>query len=1100
MPLQPLQRLVVVIALLLTPVLAHAASVTVEPRANYQRLSFSFATTARMKVKVDGATVTLSFSQPVKASVADIKSQVGSHATAVTRSNDGKTIVLTLSNPERIRQFVSGNNVGIDIFGKAATTEPTPKKSDERSAKKSVTPTPEKPKSASMLTTKKTPETPSNVPFKKPLVIKPVRGPVSKAVPVTPVEQAEAPAPVTAVQPSPKTKDVPTKPAQPANVYTTKETPAKAAAPTTAPSEASPPEAKKAAAPVAEPPATHKVEHPPKKPSSFLITTQKTKEGLVLNFPWSERTAAAIFERPHGIWIIFSREADAKTELLATVMPKQVTRVQQYAYPGALVLRLSTDGTIHATSSQPGKNYEWNVTLGNAQPKAALDTSIHADATGDKHYLRFDAYDVGEPLAFFDPLLQDRLVVVPTFEAGRGVAEQRSYPEFSVLATPQGIAIASQRDDLVAEALRQGVKLTSPNPLALSQNLPPTSERTTTLPEDENTSGVMLPYDQWYIDPKEFANQRTLRLQTLVNATGDATPSALMRVVALYLQAGMGQEAGGYLHIIKQSYPDFYVRKKLALLSAVSSVLMNRLPEAASAVAAKELDTLEEAQLWRELIAMLAPATTLSAAPAPAPTATQQEATPTPPPATPQTPAVATAVAAPPLLAPQLPFDFMKYNKAFIRSYPPHIRQRIAQMAADANLKEGKENEALEIYDTLGKDGILGVLESEAELIVAAIAVKKEKTKEALEIYKRLSTRGKTPRAMVAARFQHSMLEYAKGKIDADTAIANLERVRFAWRGDTLEADMLSKLTQLYSDAKRYDGTLRTLKATLEAFPTDPNYIKTATSMSELFENLFLHGQADDMPPLKSLALFYEFRQLTPIGERGDGMIQKLADRLAAVDLLDRATQLLENQIRFRVSGEERARIGARLALLYLINQQPEKAITTIQISNFSGSTPELPIQRNQIAAKALSTLGKNEEALSLLTRDKTPAGNLLRLEILWNAKDWPNVINQSEDILSSRVNLTAPLTNQETDILLKLVLGYNFEGDHTQLKYLRDYYQNLIPDSNYKQIFDYLTNDTTPLSTEDYTVVAKQIGRTESFIDIFKQKIAQGKLSETVK
>ena len=137
---------------------------------------------------------------------------------------------------------------------------------------------------------------------------------------------------------------------------------------------------------------------------------------------------------------------------------------------------------------------------------------------------------------------------------------------------------------------------------------------------------------------------------------------------------------------------------------------------------------------------------------------------------------------------------------------------------------------------------------------------------------------------------------------------------------------------------------------------------------------------------------------------------------------------------------------------------------------------------------------------MGIIARDKSRDGNLLRLEILWGSKDWPNVINQAEDILAARPNLTAPLDPRETEVLLKLVLGYNFEGDHTQLKYLRDYYANLLPDSSYKQIFDFLTNDTTPLDTSDFNLVAQQISHTESFMGQFKEKIAAGKLSEVLK
>jgi hypothetical protein len=135
-----------------------------------------------------------------------------------------------------------------------------------------------------------------------------------------------------------------------------------------------------------------------------------------------------------------------------------------------------------------------------------------------------------------------------------------------------------------------------------------------------------------------------------------------------------------------------------------------------------------------------------------------------------------------------------------------------------------------------------------------------------------------------------------------------------------------------------------------------------------------------------------------------------------------------------------------------------------------------------------------------MLFNDDSREADLLRLDILWAMKDWPNVINQAEDILSSRPNLTSKLDNRETEVLMKLVLGYSFEGDHTQLRYLRDYYSALLPETRYKEIFAFMTNDTAPLDPEDFDLVAKQISNTESFLDVFRKQIAEGNLSETVK
>jgi hypothetical protein len=40
------------------------------------------------------------------------------------------------------------------------------------------------------------------------------------------------------------------------------------------------------------------------------------------------------------------------------------------------------------------------------------------------------------------------------------------------------------------------------------------------------------------------------------------------------------------------------------------------------------------------------------------------------------------------------------------------------------------------------------------------------------------------------------------------------------------------------------------------------------------FDSLFLGGKGEALPPVEALGLFYDFRELTPMGRRGDEMIR----------------------------------------------------------------------------------------------------------------------------------------------------------------------------------------------------------------------------------
>ncbi len=1205
---------------------ALAASATVQSENDYTRLNFQFDSPAKLQVAGGGRDIILNFDRPVDQSAADLQAKLGPISNGVQQSADGKQIILNLKKNYRVRQFTSGNGVGVDIMASATPTKaelnevakPAPKvpaakpaaDADEKPVRV-LTPTMPKPDAQPEQITIVTPR--ADVPPVK--VITPETL-MESAKPKKPEPEPEAPpaSQVKVVKPLPEAKVIKV---TPPSILTTKEEPAPALIPvaevppepnvnpaealgpvadpiitTKMPEEESLPAPKaeeKVAAPtqgtaaVAEPkePAKEKPAVVTDPNAPFLVGVKSGKAGTELYFPWTERVAAAVFERGNEIWIAFNKKADANVALMRTVMPKAVIRTEQFGYKGATVLRLTTDGSLHAQVGQPKDSYGWTVTLAHDAGSAQLDTPVSGEMDDkEKAYMLLATYDVSDALRFFDPTIGDLLIVVPTFELGRGVVNTKTTAELAVLRAPQGIVVASLRDDLQTRRDRTGVIVTGDHPLAVSQNLPVLTTATAPVPGVSATSGVMIPYDQWYVPPEEFFDTLSMRLQDYAAAKEAGKPEALLSIVQLYMGQSMTDEAIGYLSLVKQSYPDFYVAQKLALLSAASNLLSGHVSEASAEINAPELTGLAEAELWREAISLVAidPSNVDLSISEAAPPPEEEPKSPIPvrsnavdaidAPAAMTSPAeheaieeeeeeeesgelaearaaadaaghdadqaaaeieatsdqpkevidapvaenatavtegatltTATAAVAPAAATPmKREFNYLDYNKAFIRYYPPRIRQKLAIMAADGYLQAGQPEKSIMTYETLNQDGILERVQPYAEYMLGTIAASKNKTKEALKIWDRMSRQQEDPYIRARARYAAIMLRLDRAQITTQEATDQIERLRMSWRGDGLEREMLTTLVKIYRDEKQYDNALRSMKYLLQSFPGEVDTLTLAGDMSELFEDLFLHGLADDMAPLKSLGLFYEFRELTPIGERGDQIIQKLADRLAAVDLLERATQLLEHQVRFRVSGETRSRVGARLSLLYLLNKEPKRALEILEITNFGNMPDDLARQRSQLTAQALAENNRPEEALSILTNDMSEEGGLLRLDILWGMQDWPNVINAAEDYLGRRPSLTEPLNTRETPVLLKLALAYAFEEDPTQLRYLRDYYMGLLADGPYKEIFDYLTNDTAPLDADDFQLVAKQISRTESFMDTFKTKIAQGRLSEVAK
>lgn len=253
------------------------------------------------------------------------------------------------------------------------------------------------------------------------------------------------------------------------------------------------------------------------------------------------------------------------------------------------------------------------------------------------------------------------------------------------------------------------------------------------------------------------------------------------------------------------------------------------------------------------------------------------------------------------------------------------------------------------------------------------------------------------------------------------------------------------------------------------------------------------------MPPLEALSLFYEFRDLVPVGMAGDQMIRNLSDRLVNIDLLDRAALLLDHQIRKRLQGAERSRVGARLALIYLMNHQPKEALETLKTTGYGDLPADLQLTRLRLTAQALAQQKQVDKAIEVLSSDNSSDGNLLRLSIYWDNKDWINVVTTAEEILGNRNDPSAPLNRGESDVLLKLATAYVYEHDTGQIQYLRDYFTPLLKNNPNKDSFLFVTSESGTLDYQTLANLDQDINTVKSFLDAMREKVKKNGLSHTI-
>jgi hypothetical protein len=384
--------------------------------------------------------------------------------------------------------------------------------------------------------------------------------------------------------------------------------------------------------------------------------------------------------------------------------------------------------------------------------------------------------------------------------------------------------------------------------------------------------------------------------------------------------------------------------------------------------------------------------------------------------------------------------------------------------------------------------------DAEAKLVRAGLDAVSNKIDAAIAAYDALAN---SPYKPVAARakLEATLLRAAHGKMEPASAIDALERLRFQWRGDETELKTLAELGKLYVAHNRVRDGLNTMRLAVRHFSTSDEARATAGHMAKIFEGLFLGGKANELPPIQALAVFYDFRELTPVGSSGDEMIRRLADRLVSVDLLPQAAELLQHQVDNRLDGIAKASVATQLSLIYLLDRKAEKALAAIRGSKQTQLPDELIAQRNLIEARALADLRLYDEATDLIASDLTAEADRLRADVYWEAQRWSDAAAKAEAILGVRFQGPAPLTQSERDELIRACVAYSLAGDSASLERLRARFGSKMAQSPDAKAFAMLTQ-AADVTSDSYKSLVKRVGSADNlraFLDDFRTRYGSG-------
>lgn len=784
--------------------------------------------------------------------------------------------------------------------------------------------------------------------------------------------------------------------------------------------------------------------------SQLKVGLSPAEDSAVLRFPFAERMAMAVFKRGGILWIVLSKPLELNL-VDFNEMPKTVIgKVEQQIANGVTVLRLPVDNGLYITITDEKDNpFQRAILLSNKHPgvDAMLSASVVTEPPSPPHVF-VPAIETSGKVVLTDPLVGDEILVTPLYPVGQGVVRARDFVEFSVLATAQGVAVVKKADDVDVVQTLSGLRIGPARGAVLSLDLPAVVDAKSA--SGSLVAATFFPYDEWRPENTENPRPKLYKLFLQTLRARDVQEANLMRLrrAQIFLSEGFSVEAIGELDNIQRLDAAFFRSEKLAAMRGAARFLMYRFADAARDFAATELNNNKEIDYWRAMLSDL-------------------------------------------LGNPEQSYDYLAMNTDYISKYPPAFRQRLAIVAADRAVAAKEYNVALKIFEALQQDNVIEPIKPYVNFLMAKISSETGQEKEAVEMWDTLAEDFDHPFVRANAEYARVTWNLERNLLDREEAADRLERLRLFWRGDNLELNVLALLGAMYDDKKDYVNAMRIWNMGVTGFTNTAVAIEMSHKMQETFTLMFNEGTADTLSALDALALFYEYRTYMPSGTMGYDIIQKLADRLIAVDLLDQAAVLLDRQMRTQTEKEERSRMGAKLAEIYLANRQPQRALQVLQESMYGENTVPLRLLRNRLAAQAMADLGKYDKAIQTLGQDGSSDANTIRLDVYWKQKNWEQVITNVETILKNRSDITAPLTLQESQSLLKLALAYIFTNNTAQVQYLRDYFSPLMAANPNKPVFDFITSgDITP-TTKNFDEVMQMLTNTRSFVDSYRARLA---------
>lgn len=735
-----------------------------------------------------------------------------------------------------------------------------------------------------------------------------------------------------------------------------------------------------------------------------LVKAAPLPNGLEMSFPFATPAPAAVFARGNIVWLVFAANADLKVD--STNLPAGY-RARNFREKNATIMRIETPKGLSVSAISDETT--WKVRIAPTAEKP--ERFVKADRRpGDDGRSRVEAMLIGAAgiVWFEDPVIGDQIAAAVSYGPATASATPRDFVEASLPATAHGLAIAPKSDDV--QVTLEGERVV----IAMASS----SQTTPDAPLGD------LSFAQSAVNPAfiDFAawgaargSQYVKQLDVLDNAISEAEPStpgggeAAMNLARFYMGHMQAHEAIGVLRAAIADRPELQTDPAYLGMRGAANYLAGRLKEAEDDLSRGSLRGDPSAALWRAMIASKKGEWDRA-------------------------------------------IELFRASDRQIYLYPSVRGADFAAVWAEAALHANDFDAARRMASFAASNGE-GETKQFGQLALANLKAAIEGPAAAWPEFDRLS---KTALEPVAVRAELRRLELAvpAGKMSAADAAAELEGLRFRWRGDEVEMSTVGILADQYMRVGRFRDALLLAQSTAMRDVNAPGARDLRLKLADYFRRLFLNGEADRLDPIQAVALFYEFDDtLMPIGPDGDQMVRKLAQRLVAFDLLEPASALLQYQVDNRLRGVGKASVAVDLASIYLWNKQPDKALAALNSTRLPSLPKPLALERRLLEAAAYRDLGRYDHVIELVEPLDGPEAKSLLADAYWRDNKWP----EAARALLSMLPPAGQAAAKDANLIFKTAIAARMAKDPNLIAQMRAYAKAMTGNAN-KASFDLIT------------------------------------------